>query len=141
MIILEKKEFEIEEPIQIKDKESIVYEFTMQITPDEMTQINKLLFIDNINSQKQVSKLKAEGKIEEAEKLEEDIGNKILDNNEELYKIIYKEHLEKVKELTNDYQFETLTFNIMSFFIKAFVKSRTEPLNSTIIDLQKFMKK
>lgn len=141
MIILEKKEFEVEEQIQIKENESIIYEFTMQITPDEMTKINKILFTDNIDSQKQVVKLKAEGKIEEAEKLEEEIGNKILQNNEELYKIIYKEHYNKVKELCNEYQLDKLNYNIVSFFIKAFVKSKTEPLSSTIIDLQRIMKK
>ena len=56
----------------------------MQITSEELGKIKDLIFSDeNQKAQKQVQRLKYERKYDEAEKIEEEIGNKIL-NQEKL---------------------------------------------------------
>ena len=142
MIVLNKKDYEIEETIQITKKDEILYEFKMQITSEEMGKIKELIFSDeNQKAQKQVSRLKYESKYEEAEKIEEEIGNKILKQEKELKDIVFKEHLIKVEENTNKYEFEKLYSEIIAFFINAFVKEKLEPLNTTITDLAKITQK
>lgn len=142
MIVLNKKDYEIEETIQITKKEEILYEFKMQITSEELGKIKDLIFSDeNQKAQKQVQRLKYESKYDEAEKIEEEIGNKILNQEKELKDIIFKEHLVKVEEHTNKYEFEKLYSEIVAFFINAFVKEKMEPLNTTITDLAKITQK
>jgi hypothetical protein len=142
MIVLNKKKYEIEETVQVNkiedDKTITLYEFKMQITGDDLNKINSSLFNEEtIKSQKQIERLKLEKKYDEIDKLEEEIGNKTLQKEEELKKIIFKEHLEKVREFTNEYEFNKLYGEILGFFINAFVKERIQPLNTTITDLQK----
>lgn len=142
MIVLSKKDYEIEETIQInkqEDKETkTLYEFKMQITSEELGKIKDLIFSDeNQRLQKQIQRLKYKRKYDEVEKIEMEIGNKILNQEEELKLIIFKDHFDKVKELTNDYEFEKLYGEIIAFFINAFVKEKITPLNTTLTDLQK----
>lgn len=140
MIVLSKKDYEIEETVQInkqEDKETkTLYEFKMQITSEELGKIKDLIFSDeNQKAQKQIQRLKYESKYDEVEKIEAEIGSKILIGEEELKQIIFKDHLEKVLELTNDYEFEKLYGEIIAFFINAFVKEKITPLNTTLTDL------
>ena len=146
MIVLSKKDYEIEETVQInkqEDKETkTLYEFKMQITSEELGKIKDLIFSDeNQKAQKQIQKLKYENKYDEAEKIETEIGNKILTQEEDLKLIIFKDSFDKVKELTNDYEFEKLYSEIIAFFINAFVKEKITPLNTTLTDLQKITQK
>lgn len=138
MIVLNKKDYEIEETVQINKEDNVLYEFKMKITSEELGQIKEAIFSDeNIKAQKQVSQLRYSGKFKEADKLEEEVGNKLLNKEEELKQIIFKEHLDKVLEHTNKYEFEKLYENIIAFFINAFVKEKTEPLSTTITELAK----
>lgn len=144
MIVLTKKDYEIEEIVQIKKKETneILYEFTMKITSGELGIIKEKMFSEeNTKAQKQITRLRQELKFEEADKLEEEIGNKFLNEEEDLKKIIFKEHLDKVLENTNKYEFDLLYNEIIAFFINAFVKEKLEPLNTTITDLAKITQK
>lgn len=146
MIVLNKKEYEIEETVQINKQEEketkTLYDFKMQITSEELGKIKDLIFSDeNQKAQKQIQRLKYESKYDEAEKIEAEIGSKILIGEEELKQIIFKDHLEKVLELTNDYEFEKLYGEIIAFFINAFVKEKITPLNTTLTDLAKITQK
>ena len=48
MLTLTKKEYEVEEPVQVKGEDgNIIYEFTMQITPEEMKELRELIFDEN----------------------------------------------------------------------------------------------
>lgn len=146
MIILNKKDYEIEETIQITKQEKketkVIYEFKMQITSDELGKVKELIFSEeNQKAQKQIQRLKYEGKYNEAEEIETEIGSKILNQEQELKDIIFKDHFDKVKELTNDYEFEKLYSEIIAFFINAFVKEKITPLNTTLTDLQKITQK
>lgn len=142
MIVLNKKDYEIEEVVQITKENDILYEFTMKITSEELGKIKEAIFSsDNIKAQKKVQQLKQEGKFTEANKVEEEVGKNLLEREEEIKKIVFKEHLEKVLEHTNKYEFEKLYGNIITFFINAFVKERTEPLSTTLTDLAKIMQK
>lgn len=142
MIVLTKKDYEIEEQIQINKENETLFEFTMKITSEELGKIKDLLFSEeNTKSQKQISRLRLESKFEEADKLEEEIGNKLLNKEEELKLIVFKDNLNKVLELTNKYEFEKLYTEIIAFFINAFVKEKIQPLNTTITDLAKITQK
>lgn len=143
MLVISKKDYEIEEEVGIiGNNGEDLYKFTMKITPDEMARIKELIFNEDvIKTQKQVDKLKNENKYSEVEKLEEELGNKALKDSEELYKIWFKEHLEKFKEISGEYKFEEIAYQLYSFFINAFVKQKITPLNTTITDLAKFGKK
>lgn len=142
MIVLSKKDYEIIEPIQITKDENnetkVLYEFEMKITSEELGKVQDLIFNDDVkDSQKQIQRLKLEKKYDEIEKLEEEIGKKELENTEELKRLVFKEHLDKVLELTNSYEFNALYEQILCFFINAFVKKKTEPMSTIITDLQK----
>jgi hypothetical protein len=138
MLVLTKNEYEIEEEIVLKDKEKELYRFTMKITPDEMQEIKEMLFSEETQSlQKQIEKLKREGNYKEAEKLENELGTKIVLLNDKLLKIWFKNDLEPFKEIAGTYKFNEMVNEITGFFINAFVKKQIAPLNTTITDLQK----
>jgi len=143
MIKISKGQYEVEEEVVlINENDEELYKFTMQITADEMQKIKDILFSDDvIKTQKQIELLKLEKKYSEIEKLEEEIGDKTLKKDDELYKIWFKEHLKPFKEAAGQYKFEEMTYNILSFFINAFVKQKMAPLNTTITDLQKIIQK
>lgn len=143
MIVLNKNNYEVEETIQInnKNENKMLFEFVMQITPDEMGTIRDLIFSEEtIKTQKQIERLRLEKKFDEAEKLEEELGNKAITDTEEVKKIIFKDNLEKVLEYTNKYEFEKLYSKILGFFINAFVKEKIAPINTTLTDLQNLTK-
>lgn len=146
MITITQKEYEIEEPIAVKKviegKEETLYEFKMQITSKELSEIKDLIFNDEVkDAQKKIQKLKLEKKYDEIEKAEEEIGNKMLEETQKVKEIIFKGHLTKIKEITDKYYFEKLYEEILGFFINTFVKEKIKPYNTTITDLQKISQK
>ena len=60
MLVLTKKEYEIEEPIQLKnEKNEILYEFTMRLTSEEVNEMKNLIFNENdIKIEKKLRSLK-----------------------------------------------------------------------------------
>ena len=72
MLTLTKKQFELEEKVQVNDEQgNVIYEFTMQITPEEMKELRELIFDEkDVKNGRKMSKLQTEGKIEELEDLE-----------------------------------------------------------------------
>lgn len=142
MIVLNKKNYEIEETIQINKDNETLLEIKMQITSEEMGKIRELLFNEeSMKAQKQVERLRLEKKYDEADKLEEEVGNKALNKTDEIKKIIFKDNLDKVIELTNEYEFEKLYSELIGFFINAFVKEKIAPINTTLTDLAKITNK
>ena len=67
MLTLTRKEYEIEEPIVLKNENGdTIYQFDMKITSDEMEQLKNLIFDErDVKNGRKLSKLELEGKIEE----------------------------------------------------------------------------
>jgi len=88
MLEIKKKKYEIEEPVQLKDEsDNILYQFTMQITVEELQEIKKIIFEDAEKIKKEYSKLNFEQK----EKLEKEIETKIKEKSDRFENICFKE--------------------------------------------------
>ena len=137
MLTLTKKEYEVEEPVQLKDEQdNIIYEFTMQITPDEMKELKDLIFDDkDVKNGRKVAKLDSDS--DEYEELEA----KVLDNakkrQERLEEICFKEHREEFKEKAGEYKYLEMVEIIYDFFFETFVEQRAKQVNTMTSSLKK----
>ena len=138
MLEIKKKKYEIEEPVQLKDEsDNILYQFTMQITVEELQEIKKIIFEDAEKIKKEYSKLNFEQK----EKLEKEIEPKIKEKSDRFENICFKEHKEVFKEKAGQYKYDELVENMMSFFINFFVEKQLKQVNIGFMNLKKFMNK
>ena len=137
MLTLTKKEYEVEEPVQLKDEQdNIIYEFTMQITPDEMKELKDLIFDDkDVKNGRKLAKLDSDS--DEYEELEA----KVLDNakkrQERLEEICFKEHREEFKEKAGEYKYLEMVEIIYDFFFETFVEQRAKQVNTMTSSLKK----
>ena len=137
MLTLTKKEYEVEEPVQLKDEQdNIIYEFTMQITPDEMKELKDLIFDDkDVKNGRKLAKLDSDSY--EYEELE----TKVLDNakkrQERLEEICFKEHREEFKEKAGEYKYLEMVEIIYNFFFETFVEQRAKQVNTMTSSLKK----
>lgn len=138
MLEIKKKKYEIEEPVQLKDEsDNILYQFTMQITVEELQEIKKIIFEDAEKIKKEYSKLNFEQK----EKLEKEIETKIKEKSDRFEDICFKEHKEVFKEKAGQYKYDELVENMMGFFINFFVERQLKPINTSIMNLKSIMNK
>jgi len=138
MLEIKKKKYEIEEPVQLKDEsDNILYQFTMQITVEELQEIKKIIFEDAEKIKKEYSKLNFEQK----EKLEKEIETKIKEKSDRFENICFKEHKEVFKEKAGQYKYDELVENMMGFFINFFVERQLKPINTSIMNLKSIMNK
>ena len=138
MLEIKKKEFEIEEPVQLKDEQdNLIYEFTMQITAEELSEIKKIIFEDA----EKMGKSYAKANNQEKEKLEKDIENKIKSKSDRFEDICFKEHKSPFREKAGQYKYEELVENMMGFFINFFVEKQLKQVNIGFMNLKKFMNK
>ena len=137
MLTLTKKEYEVEEPVQLKDEQdNIIYEFTMQITPDEMKELKDMIFDDkDVKNGRKLAKLDSDSY--EYEELE----TKVLDNakkrQERLEEICFKEHREEFKEKAGEYKYLEMVEIIYNFFFETFVEQRAKQVNTMTSSLKK----
>ena len=122
MLKVTNKQYEIEEPVQltkiVDGKEEVLYEFKMQLTSDELSEIKHILFDyakENIESY-----IKANS--EEREKLERKANEEISKNDEKFEDICFKEHKEEFKKLAGEYKFEEMKENIQGYLISFFLE-------------------
>ena len=138
MLTLTKKEYEIEEPVQIKDNEgNILYEFTMKITAEEKLKIRDLIFDEeDVKIGRKLSKLEKEGKIDEYIALEEKSFEKAKIRQEKFEKICFKEHRELFKEKAGA-KYEEMVEMMFDFFVQAFAEGKTRQINTMTSHLRK----
>lgn len=136
MLEIKKKKYEIEEKVQLKDEEdNLIYEFTMQITAEELTKIKQIIFEDG-------EKLKKEYKMSDfiqKEKLEKEIEEKIKLKSEEFENICFKEHKEPFKKESGQFKYDELVEEMLGFFINFFVEKQLKPVNTSIMNLKSLM--
>ena len=139
MLTLTKKEYEVEEPVQVKDEDgNIIYEFTMQITPDEMKELKDLIFNQNdVKNGRKMSKLETSGNIEELEELEAKVIENAKIRQERMEQICFKEHRQEFKEKAGEYKYDEMVEMMFDFFVKTFADQKASQINTMSSHLKK----
>ena len=139
MLTLTRKEYEIEEPIVLKDeKGNNIYQFDMKITSDEMEQLKNLIFDErDVKNGRKLSKLELEGKIEEYEELEAKVLENAQERQEKIEKICFKEHRESFKKVAGEYKYNEMVEMIFDFFVKTFADKKSQQINTMSSHLKK----
>ena len=139
MLTLTRKEYEIEETIQLKDEnDNILYEFIMKITSDEMEVIKNLIFDEtDIKNGRKLSKLEQSNSIEEYEQLEAKVLEKAKERQEKMEKIWFKEHRESFREMAGEYKYLEMVDMLFDFFVQTFVDKKSQQLNTMNTHLKK----
>lgn len=139
MLTLTKKEFELEEKVQVNDEQgNVIYEFTMQITPEEMKELRDLIFDENdIKNGRKMSKLETSGNIEELEELEAKVMDNARNRQERLEQICFKEHREEFKQKAGEYKYLEMVEMMFDFFVKTFADQRAKQVNTMSSHLRK----
>lgn len=138
MLEIKKKQYEIEEQVQLKDEQdNLLYEFTMKITAEELREIKQIIFEDA----EKIKKNYIKSNFEEREKIEKDIEEKIKEKSNRFEDICFKEHKEPFKEKAGQYKYDELVESMMGFFINFFVERQLKPINTSIINLKNLMSK
>ena len=129
MLTLTKKQFELEEKVQVNDEQcNVIYEFTMQITPEEMKELRELIFDESdIKNGRMMSKLQKEEKIEELEDLEAKVLDNARNRQERLEQICFKEHREEFKQKAGEYKYLEMVEMMFDFFVKTFADYNSFP--------------
>ena len=123
MLVLTSKKYEVEETIRGQEENGdILYEFQMQITPQEMVEIKNILFKDSFALADEPKK----ELIEKSQKLQEKFEN-----------ICFKEHKEIFKEKCGEYLYLEMVDKIYDFFMNAFIEKATKRANTINTSLTK----
>lgn len=127
MLVVTSKKYEVEEIIKAENEQGeTIYEFTMQITPDEMGELKNILIDKNY----ELSKIDDEEKVfVEATKMQEDFEN-----------IVFKNHKDKFKEVCGLFKYNEMVDLIYAFFMNAFIDKKLLLANTINSKLQKVMK-
>lgn len=111
MLKITKKDYEIEEPIElvktIDEKEEILYKFTMKLNEDDILKLKELLF------------------------------SKDKDKYKKLADICFKDDNEKFKEIAGEYKYKETLEEVAGYLLDFFIKKQISPINTTITDLMK----
>ena len=139
MLTLTKKEYEVEEPVQVKGEDgNIIYEFTMQITPEEMKELRELIFDENdVKNGRKMAKLEKSENIDELEELEAKVLDNARNRQERLEQICFKEHREEFKQKAGEYKYLEMVEMMFDFFVKTFADQRAKQVNTMSSHLRK----
>lgn len=143
MIKLTRKQYEIEEPIQVEDENgSLLVDYTVRITPEEKIQIRNIIFDEqDVKDGRKLAKLEKEGKSDEYESLENSILERAKARQEKFEKIVFKEERENIKQKAGESIYLDLVDMMFNFFVKAFVDKRVSQMNTLTTDLRKISNK
>lgn len=139
MLTLTRKKYEIEEPIQLKDENNnLLYEFTMQITSEEMEEVKKLIFNEeDIKNGRKLSTLEINKEYEKYEELEAKVLKDAKERQERLEIICFKEHREPFKEKAGQYKYTEMVEMIFDFFVQTFAEKKSQQINTMSSHLRK----
>ena len=143
MIKLTRKQYEIEEPIQVKDEEgNLLVDYTVRITPEEKLRIKNLIFDEqDVKDGRMMSKLEQEGKTIEYEELESKVLERAKARQEEFEQIVFKEQREIIKANAGESIYLDLVDMMFDFFANAFVEKRISQMNTLTTNLRKITNK
>lgn len=143
MLTLTRKQYEIEESIQLKDeKDNLLYEFKMQITPEEMEKIKNIIFDENDKKNgKKLSSLELSGNTEKYDELEAKVLEDAKKRQEQFEKICFKEHQESFKNAAGEYKYNEMVEMLFDFFVQTFVEKKSQQINTMNSHLRKISNK
>lgn len=142
MLTLTRKQFEIEEIIQLNDeKGNIIYEFTMQITPEEKLKIRDLIFSEeDVKNGRKLDKLEKAGKEDEYLELEAKVLEDAKQRQEDFENICFKEHKLNFKEKAGA-KYEEMVEMLFDFFVQTFADNKLKQINTMSLHLRKISNK
>lgn len=143
MIKLTRKQYEIEEPIQVEDENgNLLVDYTVRITPEEKLQIRDIIFDEqDVKDGRKLAKLEKEGKTDEYELLENDVLERAKARQEKFEKIVFKEERENIKKKAGELIYLDLVDTMFDFFVNAFVDKRVSQMNTLTTSLRKISNK
>lgn len=143
MIKLTRKQYEIEEPIQVEDENgNLLVDYTVRITPEEKLQIRDIIFDEqDVKDGRKLAKLEKEGKTDEYELLEKDVLERAKARQEKFEKIVFKEERENIKKKAGELIYLDLVDMMFNFFVNAFVDKRMSQMNTLTTSLRKISNK
>lgn len=143
MIKLTRKQYEIEEPIQVEDESgNLLVDYTVRITPEEKLQIRDIIFDEqDVKDGRKLAKLEKEGKTDEYELLENDVLERAKARQEKFEKIVFKEERENIKQKAGESIYLDLVDTMFDFFVNAFVDKRVSQMNTLTTSLRKISNK
>lgn len=143
MIKLTRKQYEIEEPIQVTDENgNMLVDYTVRITPEEKLKIKNLIFDEqDVKEGRMLSKLEQEGKTIEYEELESKVLERAKARQEEFEQIVFKEQREIIKTNAGESIYLDLVDMMFDFFANAFVEKRISQMNTLTTNLRKITNK
>lgn len=139
MLVLTKKQYDIEEPIQIKGEDgNLIVDYIMRITPDEKLEIQNLIFNEeDVKNGRLMSKLQKEEKLDELEELEAKVLEQSKKREERFEEIVFKGQKDIIKEKVGESVYLDLVNMIFDFFVKAFADKRASQVNTLTTHLRK----
>lgn len=139
MLTLTRKQYEIEEEIQLNDENgNLLYNFKMQITPDEMKEIKDLIFNEkDVKNGRKLSKLETSGNIEEYEELEAKVLENAKERQEKFERICFKEHRDAFKMKAGEYKYLEMVDMLFNFFVETFANQQIKQINIMNTHLKK----
>lgn len=143
MIKLTRKQYEIEEPIQVEDESgNLLVDYIVKITPEEKLQIRDIIFDEqDVKDGRKLAKLEKEGKTDEYELLEKDVLERAKARQEKFEKIVFKEERENIKQKAGESIYLDLVDTMFDFFVNAFVDKRVSQMNTLTTSLRKISNK
>ena len=143
MIKLTRKQYEIEEPIQVQDENgNLLVDYTVKITPEEKLKIRNIIFDEqDVKDGRTLSKLEQEGKTNEYEELESKVLERAKARQEEFEQIVFKEQREVIKANAGESIYLDLVDMMFNFFANAFVEKRISQMNTLTTNLRKITNK
>ena len=139
MLVLTKKQYDIEEPIQIKGEDgNLLVDYVMKITPDEKLEIQNLIFDEeDVKNGRLMSKLQKEEKLDELEELEAKVLEQSKKREERFEEIVFKGQKDIIKEKVGESVYLDLVNMIFDFFVKTFADKRASQVNTLTTHLRK----
>lgn len=139
MLVLTKKQYDIEEPIQIKGEDgNLLVDYVMKITPDEKLEIQNLIFDEeDVKNGRLMSKLQKEEKLDELEELEAKVLEQSKKREERFEEIVFKGQKDIIKEKVGESVYLDLVNMIFDFFVKTFADKRASQINTLTTHLRK----
>lgn len=143
MLQIIKKKYEIEEDIQLLgEDEKELFSFKMQLTSDEVKQLEDALFNkDTIKIANEIKKFESKDLTEEEQDNILNMAEKMNDKAENLIeKLCFKENRERFIELGGEAKFYEMKEVISDYLINFFMKKKIARTNTMNSDLAKITK-
>jgi transcriptional regulator of heat shock response len=139
MLTITTKKYIIEELIKAEDEEhNTQYEFTMQITPEEMKEIDNIFF--NKEGITKIKELESAGDDNKKE-IEEEFLNLLIESQNKFEDIVFKNHKEPFKNAVGEYRYDEMLEMMFDFFWNAFTEKKAKRANTMNTDLRKIIGK